>query len=294
MYTLYVQFTSVVLCMVVSRTSAVSQTLSAGLKSMSSDVATSSNTIDEDSMNLSEELAWTFDHLPHHRAKRFLFMTDEKRIVLPPGTQLVLTPTLALPFLRYPPDGVDANMTISTPFTIGFDAMGVTDNQNPFGLLPFLNPALGGALFGRKKRSIPDPDIPPHKITGGERAFLYEWVEDYLFTFGMDGKACILRAICETHEAPLIGYGIMGEFLHVFLSPSKSPYWNRLKEYIAAERTGRETGDCSHYSAPCSKSLYKLNKYSKQAQTETKSKVHKTLNLKEFLPLGNQLLNDIM
>ena len=31
---------------------------------------------------------------PHHREKRFIWITKEKRIVLPPGTQLVLTPTL--------------------------------------------------------------------------------------------------------------------------------------------------------------------------------------------------------
>jgi len=93
------------------------------------------------------ELEWTLAQLPHHREKRFLFMTDEKRIVMPPGSQLVLTPTLALPFLRYPPDGLDANMTISTPFTINFDKMGVTDNANPFGLIPFLNPILGRDLF---------------------------------------------------------------------------------------------------------------------------------------------------
>jgi len=93
------------------------------------------------------ELEWTLAQLPHHREKRFLFMTDEKRIVMPPGSQLVLTPTLALPFLRYPPDGLDANMTISTPFTINFDKMGVTDNQNPFGLIPLLNPILGRDLF---------------------------------------------------------------------------------------------------------------------------------------------------
>ena len=51
------------------------------------------------------------------RQKRFLWMTQEKRLVLPPGTQLVLTPTLAMPLLRYPPSGLDANLTISTPFT---------------------------------------------------------------------------------------------------------------------------------------------------------------------------------
>ena len=30
----------------------------------------------------------------HHREKRFIWITKEKRIVLPPGTQLVFTPTL--------------------------------------------------------------------------------------------------------------------------------------------------------------------------------------------------------
>jgi len=236
---------------------------------------------------LNEELLWTFDNLPHHRDKRFVFMTGEKRLVMPPGTQLVLTPTLALPFLRYPPHGIDANMTISTPFTISFDAMGLTDNGNPFGLLPFFNPA----LFGRRKRSLPDPDIPPHEITGGERATLYQWVEDYLFTFGMDGKSCLLRAICETHESPLIGYGMLGEILEVFLTPTKSAYWSKLKEYRKAEKVGKDDGDCSHYYPSCSKSLYKLNKYSKESQS---SHSHKKLNLKNILPFTKNLIHDIM
>ena len=28
-------------------------------------------------------------------------------------------------------------------FSVGFDAMGLTDNANPIGLMPFLNPGLG-------------------------------------------------------------------------------------------------------------------------------------------------------
>ena len=40
-----------------------------------------------------------------------------------PGTQLVLTPTLAMPLLRYPPTGLDANLTISTPFTRMIDVL---------------------------------------------------------------------------------------------------------------------------------------------------------------------------
>jgi len=219
--------------------------------------------------DLQEELMWTLDQLPHHREKRFLFFTDEKRIVMPPGSQLVLTPTLALPFIRYPPDGLDANMTISTPFTISFDNMGVTDNSNPFGLLPFFNPILGTSIFGRRKRSIPDPEIEPHQIKGGERAQLYSYVEDYLFTFGMDGKACLLRAICETHESPLLGYGFVGEMLEMFLTPSRSPYWNKMSDYIAAEQIGKKEGDCQTFNKDCPRSLFKLNKYSEEAQKRT-------------------------
>lgn len=107
-----------------------------------------------------------------HRSKRFIWMTHEKRLVWPPGTQLVLTPTLAMPLMRYPPHGIDANFTLSTPFTINFDAMGMTDNQNPLGLTPFLMP--GFPILGKKKRrkrasSNEEPEIEPHKIAGGER-----------------------------------------------------------------------------------------------------------------------------
>ena len=65
---------------------------------------------------------WEQDEISHHhnRNKRFLWMTHEKRLVFPPGTQLVLTPTLAMPLLRYPPQGLDANFTISTPFTSNY------------------------------------------------------------------------------------------------------------------------------------------------------------------------------
>ena len=90
--------------------------------------------------------------------------------------RLFLFQLKAMPLLRYPPHGIDANITISTPFTIGFDAMGLTDNQNPIGLMdpiglmPFLMPGIPS--FGRKRRDTDDiiePNVEPHTIHGGER-----------------------------------------------------------------------------------------------------------------------------
>ena len=39
-----------------------------------------------------------------------------------------------------------------------------------------------------------------------------------------------------------------------------------MEEYTRAEVAGREASDCSHYEAACTKSLFKLSKYSREAQ----------------------------
>lgn len=58
------------------------------------------------------------EHLfSHHRQKRLFWITNDGRIALPPGTIMTITPTLALPFVRYPLYGFLSNMTISLPFT---------------------------------------------------------------------------------------------------------------------------------------------------------------------------------
>lgn len=53
----------------------------------------------------------------HSRQKRILWITSDGRLALPPGTTLVVSPSLSMPFVRYPPEGFFSNMTISLPFT---------------------------------------------------------------------------------------------------------------------------------------------------------------------------------
>ncbi|KAL4153112.1 hypothetical protein QTP88_000945 [Uroleucon formosanum] len=51
------------------------------------------------------------------------------------------------------------------------------------------------------------------------RALLFTVVEDLLTNFGMDGKACLLRAICEVHGHKSIHkFGFIGEFLQLFFT----------------------------------------------------------------------------
>lgn len=75
----------------------------------------------------------------------------------------------------------------------------------------------------RGKRSLGQhpPELPPehkHAFHGGERALLYVLVEDLLENFGMNGKACLLRAICEVHAHPLHNFGLLGEMLKLFFT----------------------------------------------------------------------------
>lgn len=36
--------------------------------------------------------------------------------------------------------------------------------------------------------------------------------------FGVDGKACLLRAVCEVAESPLRDDGLLGEVLNIILT----------------------------------------------------------------------------
>lgn len=64
-----------------------------------------------------EEKINSNSNIPHSRKKRLLWITTDGRLALPPGTRLTITPSLSLPFVRYPPDGFLSNMSISLPFT---------------------------------------------------------------------------------------------------------------------------------------------------------------------------------
>ncbi|XP_045594808.1 uncharacterized protein [Procambarus clarkii] len=183
------------------------------------------------------------------RQKRLIFLTSERRLTLPPTTALILTPTLSLPLGRNLPLGYSASMTISVPFKIAFDDLGLTSEENPFGFFPSFG------LFRKKREAF--TTLPGINWAGGDREMMYMVVEDTLDNMGMNGKACLLRAICEIFQVPLINHGFFGEVLELFFSAGRSPHSEkRLKEYTLAEKAGKTTGDCSGYHHECPHSLF--------------------------------------
>lgn len=57
------------------------------------------------------------ENIPHSRQKRILWITNDGRLALPPGTTMAITPSLSMPFVRHPPKGFLSNMTVSFPFS---------------------------------------------------------------------------------------------------------------------------------------------------------------------------------
>lgn len=74
----------------------------------------------EESVDEQEPVNKHDSNKPHSRQKRLIWITDDGRLALPPGTTLSISPTIALPFVRYPPSGFLSNMTVSLPLTSKF------------------------------------------------------------------------------------------------------------------------------------------------------------------------------
>ncbi|XP_050541851.1 uncharacterized protein LOC126905816 [Daktulosphaira vitifoliae] len=245
----------------------------------------------------------------HSRKKRLIWITTDGRLALPPGTRLTITPSLSLPFVRYPPNGFLSNMSISLPFTIDFDALGLTDNQNPFGAFPPLLARSMGRQAGsvladyvaqlmggrRSTRSVPNLPKPIHSyFQGGERALLYSVVEDLLANFGMDGKACLLRAICEVHGHQAIHkFGFIGEFLQLFLTASRSSYADLMEDYVTAESVGKNSKECYPYFKECPKSLFTNNhNYSKNEEWSPDEETAETVDADVDDDQANKITED--
>ncbi|XP_059621789.1 uncharacterized protein LOC132265228 [Phlebotomus argentipes] len=100
-----------------------------------------------------------------------------------------------------------------------------------------------------------------HKRSSGQfftRRKIYRTLESYLQCHGHKGRACLLRTICEASESPLHdNNGLLGDLLHVILTPSTSDHEDLHPEYYAAEELGR-SGDCSKYSRHCPECILDL------------------------------------
>ncbi|KAF7280918.1 hypothetical protein GWI33_005384 [Rhynchophorus ferrugineus] len=109
--------------------------------------------------------------------------------------------------------------------------------------------------------SLPENDTTlywPPIVGSTARQLLYEIVERKFESHGHPGHACLLRAICEGAEFSSQNTGVLGDLVHVILTPSSSLNTNLTREYQVAEQQATKKGKCKKYKKSCSFSIMNM------------------------------------
>lgn len=93
-----------------------------------------------------------------------------------------------------------------------------------------------------------------------EHAAILEMAEDLLNKFGLNGKSCILRLICELAETQGLPFnGLLGKALEtLFLLDYGFSSTDRLYEYVSARAYGEHEGNCQEVYTMCPFSVFNL------------------------------------
>nr|XP_012232279.1 PREDICTED: uncharacterized protein LOC105677940 [Linepithema humile] len=98
------------------------------------------------------------------------------------------------------------------------------------------------ALSSRRRRE---------SVSWDERMTVYRLLEEEFERRGTDGKECMRKTICEAAIAPLENEGLVGELLHLLLTPTQNSNSSLESEYLQALAFGRNNYDCSHIYKSC-------------------------------------------
>ncbi|KAF5286309.1 hypothetical protein FQA39_LY04207 [Lamprigera yunnana] len=102
------------------------------------------------------------------------------------------------------------------------------------------------------------PPIVSDRSLGINRKNVYKTLEFKINSHGYPGRECLLRTICEAAEFALDGNGVLGDIMHILLSPSSSKSENLPLEYEDAEKQGYLKNGCAIYQKKCPISLLSL------------------------------------
>ncbi|CAH1104761.1 unnamed protein product [Psylliodes chrysocephalus] len=163
--------------------------------------------------------------------------------------QLAIAETIYNPYFHFP-GGSEAFMGIIVTIAIPVDA-------NTPGEVLLSTILEGNYLVPTNETEF---EYPPNFEESSERAFFYEILKRKIEDFGYSGKKCLLRTVCEAAQMSSLNTGVLGDIVHVLLSPSSSKMENTLKEYEDAESLGKNN-ECKYYEKLCPYSI--LNAISK-------------------------------
>ncbi|XP_042215082.1 uncharacterized protein LOC121861428 [Homarus americanus] len=151
-----------------------------------------------------------------------LHSRQKRTIAFPTGSTFTITPVLCIPVV-----------------SVG-DLSGFLDIELPFTI------------------KLPNATQISYGRMDDDRLGIYSVLVDTISRFGVDGKSCLLRAVCEVAESPLRDDGLLGEILNIILTASYGSTSNELYDYVNAEYYGRAYGNCWSAYPQCPMSLFKI------------------------------------
>ncbi|KAL1501424.1 hypothetical protein ABEB36_006745 [Hypothenemus hampei] len=119
----------------------------------------------------------------------------------------------------------------------------------------------------------------PPIIGATARQLLYDLFERKLESHGYPGRQCLLRTICESAEKSTSGTGLLGDVLHLILTPSSSLNKNLTAEYEKAEAQAGKLGKCKKYRKKCKFSILKVFTWTEKLLSQKKVSYSNLLKL---------------
>ncbi|XP_042860114.1 uncharacterized protein LOC122245977 isoform X2 [Penaeus japonicus] len=126
---------------------------------------------------------------------------------------------------------------------------------------------------------------------------VFRQIEDNISSLGVDGRACVLRFICEMQTNSFSKASVFGELFTLLFTPKPGGDYTVLKEYIAAEEEGRrEAKDslrCAQRYQACPLSVFAaLRRLRGDVSNGVSRADENTVNETAFSPTGVSYLKD--
>nr|KAF7412780.1 hypothetical protein H0235_012631 [Vespula pensylvanica] len=83
------------------------------------------------------------------------------------------------------------------------------------------------------------------------RDLLFNTLEQNFQRNGLDGRECLKKSICEAVVDPLIDEGLIGELLHLLLTPEHAEDPSFPEDFLQAAEVGKRNKDCSKIFSSC-------------------------------------------
>ncbi|XP_003690468.2 uncharacterized protein LOC100864219 [Apis florea] len=89
------------------------------------------------------------------------------------------------------------------------------------------------------------------RVSWSERVPVYDVLQRELDMRNVDGRACLKKNICEAASTSLKDEGLVGELLHLLLTPGEGDAFTMDYEYLEAATLGRGGKNCSMIYPTC-------------------------------------------